>query len=113
MGIKRGKVYWVDLPLNKASHIQGGGRPCVIVSSDTVHKHSGVITVCPLSTKLDDFPFHPKVFVCGKPGQILCDQITTIDKAQLGDYKDTLTLPEISAMETALDLVLGMLDGTL
>lgn len=79
----RGTVWWIDLPMKLHSHVQGGARPCVIVSNHL--DRSGVVTVCPLSTKLDDIKTHPRVFV-KKEGQVLIEQITTVDIASIGDY---------------------------
>lgn len=81
---RRGSVWWVDLPLDTSTHVQGGARPCVIVSN-TNCQHSSVVTVCPMSTRIDKIPTHVKVNV-RKEGQVLCEQITTIDASELGDY---------------------------
>lgn len=110
---RKGKVYWVDLPLDKTSHVQGGMRPCVVVSDDTILPNSDTLVVCPMSTKLDNFSFHPKVYMNSRFGQVLCDQITTVDEAQLGDYTGKLTAPEMSAVNTAVALVLGVGHGTI
>ena len=108
---KRGRIYWVDLPINPDSHIQGGVRPCVIVSSGWGVSNSEVITVCPLTTKLDSFVFHPKCFVRGRAGQILCEQIVTIDVKNVGDYIGTLSIPETAAFNKAMALTLGLDNG--
>jgi mRNA-degrading endonuclease toxin of MazEF toxin-antitoxin module len=98
---KQGKVFWVELPWHEKSHIQGGTRPCVVITPDWI-KHSGVVTVCPLSTKLDEFEFHPRVFVGGKQGQVLCDQVTTIDVQDIGDYVGKLRDEEFVKVKLAL-----------
>lgn len=81
---RRGSVWWVDLPLDTSTHVQGGARPCVIVSN-TNCQHNSVVTVCPMSTRIDKIPTHVKVNV-RKEGQVLCEQITTIDASELRDY---------------------------
>lgn len=95
----RGTVYWVELPLISKSHVQGGVRPCVIVSNheDT----SGVITVCPLSTKLDEFGTHPRVHV-KKDGQVLVEQITTIDVTKIGDYCGTINKHDMNIVDETI-----------
>ena len=95
----RGTVYWVELPLNPKSHVQGGARPCVIVSNhmDT----SGVLTVCPLSTKLDEFGTHPIVHV-KKDGQVLVEQITTIDVDKVGDYCGTINKHDMDIVDATI-----------
>lgn len=103
----RGTVWWVDLPMNPDTHIQGGMRPCVVVSTGYCTTNSGVITVCPLSTKLDAFPFHPKVFAGNKPGQILVEQIVTVDLSQIDSYVGVLSEPDLAAFNKSLSLCFG------
>ena len=95
----RGTVWWIELPLKMYSHVQGGARPCVVVSNPL--EHSGVITVCPLSTKIDDIQTHPKVFV-KKEGQVLIEQITTVDISSIGNYVGTLSDEDMQVVNDAL-----------
>ena len=95
----RGTVWWIELPLKMYSHVQGGARPCVVVSNPL--EHSGVITVCPLSTKIDDIQTHPKVFV-KKEGQVLIEQITTVDISSIGNYVGTLSDEDMHVVNDAL-----------
>lgn len=99
MNYERGTVWWVELPLNLDSHIQGGARPCVIVSNPL--ERSGVVTVCPLSTKIDEIKTHPKVNV-RKEGQVLIEQITTVDISKISNYVGTLSENELADVDTAL-----------
>lgn len=99
--IHRGDVYWVDLKLEIGSHIQGGTRPCVVVSNDAGNAVSPVVTVVPLSTKLDDHPYHPRVYT-RKEGQALCEQITTVNTSDLGDFVCKLDPMYMDAIETCL-----------
>lgn len=101
MNYNRGTVWWVELPLNLHSHVQGGARPCVIVSNPL--DRSGVVTVCPLSTKIDSIKTHPKVRM-KKDGQVLVEQITTIDISSIGNYVGTLDDHDMSVVDNALRL---------
>lgn len=83
--ITRGSIWWINMPIEPNSHVQGGGRPYVVVSNVEDNITSGVVTVCPMSTKLDDFAAHAKVKF-RKDAQVLCDQITTIDISKLTEY---------------------------
>ena len=99
INFNRGTVWWVDLPMNLHSHVQGGARPCVIVSNPL--DRSGVVTVCPLSTKIDDIKTHPKVCV-KKEGQVLIEQITTIDISSIGNYVGELYPIDMNAVDEAI-----------
>ena len=101
INFNRGTVWWIDLPLNLHSHVQGGARPCVIVSNPL--ERSGVVTVCPLSTKIDSIKTHPRVCV-KKEGQVLVEQITTIDISSIGNYVGELNPTDMDAVDEAIKL---------
>lgn len=49
--VRRGDIFYVDLPNNEKS-IQSGKRPCVIVSNNKANVYAPVIHVVPLTTRL-------------------------------------------------------------
>ena len=53
MKIRRGDILYVDLGVQYQGSIQGSMRPVVVVSNNMANKHSTVITVVPLSTKIN------------------------------------------------------------
>ena len=52
MSIRRGDILYADLGVQYQGSLQGGMRPVVVVSNNRANKHSMVITVVPLSTKI-------------------------------------------------------------
>jgi mRNA interferase MazF len=56
-------------------------RPCVILSPDVLNKYS--VTVAPLTSTLKKYPTRIDCNVNGKKGQIVIDQIRSIDKSRL------------------------------
>ena len=58
-------------------------RPCVILSPDVINKYSATVTVAPLTSTLKKYPTRIDCNVNGKKGQILIDQIRSIDKSRL------------------------------
>ena len=58
-------------------------RPCVILSPDVLNKYSATVTVAPLTSTLKKYPTRIDCNVNGKKGQIVIDQIRTIDKTRL------------------------------
>lgn len=52
MKIRRGDILYADLGGQYQGSMQGGMRPVVVVSNNMANKHSSVITVVPLSTKI-------------------------------------------------------------
>lgn len=55
---RRGQVVYVDLGW-KPEGVQGGLRPCVVISNNASnHKYAPQITVCALTSKLKENPVH-------------------------------------------------------
>ncbi|MFN2261780.1 MAG: type II toxin-antitoxin system PemK/MazF family toxin [Psychroflexus sp.] len=53
-GILQGEIWQVYLDPIKGSE-QGGNRPLVVISGNTLNKNLGVVIGCPLSTSIHDF----------------------------------------------------------
>lgn len=106
--LNHGDVYWVDIPFRANTCTECGTRPCVIVSSSDRFTNSPVVMVCPMTTKLDTYPFHPKVDVNRKVGEVLCDHIMTVDVSQLGGYICTLNEVEIGVVDNYMKMALGI-----
>ena len=58
-------------------------RPCLVVSPDEMNRHIGTVIVAPMTTKGRQYPTRVPVVFEGREGQIVLDQITTIDKNRL------------------------------
>ncbi len=82
MVVKRFEVYLVNLDPTVGSEIQKT-RPCVIISPDEMNDHIATVIVAPMTTKGRDYPTRVKCQFEGKDGQIVLDQIRTVDKVRL------------------------------
>ena len=82
MVIKRFDVYLVILDPAVGSEIQKT-RPCLIVSPDEMNRHIGTVIVAPMTTKGRSFPTRVACTFHGKEGQVVLDQIRTVDKSRL------------------------------
>jgi mRNA interferase MazF len=82
MVVKRFEVYLVNLDPTLGSEIQKT-RPCLIISPDEMNNHIATVIVAPMTTKGRDYPTRVKCQFEGKAGQIVLDQIRTIDKSRL------------------------------
>ncbi len=58
-------------------------RPCLIISPDEMNQHIDTVIVAPMTTKSRPYPTRVPVRFKGKSGQIVLDQIRTVDKARL------------------------------
>ena len=58
-------------------------RPCVVISPDEMNRHIDTVIVAPMTTKGRDYPTRVPVAFRRKKGQIVLDQIRTVDKTRL------------------------------
>jgi len=58
-------------------------RPCLIISPDEMNRHIRTVIVAPMTTAGKDYPTRVKCKFKKKKGQIVLDQIRTIDKTRL------------------------------
>jgi mRNA interferase MazF len=80
--MKRFDVYLVALDPTLGSEIKKS-RPCVIVSPDEMNRHIATVIMAPMTTKGRDYPTRIACRFQGKLGQIVLDQIRTVDKQRL------------------------------
>jgi mRNA interferase MazF len=82
MVVKRFDVFLVNLDPTIGSEIQKT-RPCVIISPDEMNRHIATVIVAPMTTKGQIYPTRIACEFQGKDGQIVLDQIRTVDKVRL------------------------------
>ena len=58
-------------------------RPCLIISPDEMNHHIDTVIVAPMTTRGRSYPTRVPVRFKGKSGQIVLDQIRTVDKSRL------------------------------
>lgn len=88
--VKRFEVYLVNLDPTIGSEIQKT-RPCAIVSPDEMNRHIQTVIVAPLTTKGRKYPTRIECKFKGKKGQVVLDQIRTMDKTRLVKKLGALT----------------------
>ena len=82
MVANRFDVYLTNLDLTVGSEIQKT-RPCLVISPDEMNKHIRTVIVAPMTTAGKDYPTRVSCTFKRKKGQIVLDQIRTIDKTRL------------------------------
>jgi mRNA interferase MazF len=80
--IARFEVYLVNLDPTIGSEIKKT-RPAVVVSPDEMNHHLHTVIIAPMTTAKKSYPTRVNLTFQGKPGQIVLDQIRTIDKQRL------------------------------
>jgi mRNA interferase MazF len=80
--VKRFDVYLINLNPTIGSEIRKT-RPCLIISPDEMNHYINTIIVAPMTTKGREYPTRVACKFQGKQGQIVLDQIRTVDKGRL------------------------------
>ena len=79
---KRFEVYLVNLDPVIGHEIRKT-RPCLVISPDEMNAHISTVIVAPMTTRGRDYPTRVNCRFEGKDGQIVLDQIRTVDKVRL------------------------------
>lgn len=79
---KRFDVHLVSLDPTRGSEIKKT-RPCLIISPDEMNRHIRTLIVAPMTTKGRRYPTRVACAFQGKQGQIVLDQIRTVDRSRL------------------------------
>ncbi|OGO40825.1 MAG: transcriptional regulator, partial [Chloroflexi bacterium RBG_16_57_9] len=82
MVARRFDVYLVVLDPTVGSEIQKT-RPCLAVSPDEMNEHIATVMVAPMTTQGRAYPTRVPCQFQGKDGQIVLDQLRTVDKTRL------------------------------
>ena len=82
MVVKRFEVYLVNLDPTVGSEIKKT-RPCLIISPDEMNRHIATVIIAPMTTKGRNYPTRVSCKFQGKNGQVVLDQLRTVDKRRL------------------------------
>lgn len=111
--IRRGDIYYADLPFGLGSE-QGGSRPMLIIQNDTGNKHSGTVVTALITSKAlqkKKLPTHCPIKAqqgLGRDSLVLLEQIRVIDKRRLSAYLGTLGSEDMRKINKALAVSVGL-----
>ncbi len=74
----RGDIIWIDFNPTRG-HEQSSRRPALVISPKVYNAKVGLALVCPITSKIKDYPFEVRFSLNGTEGAILVDQIKSID----------------------------------
>ncbi len=77
-------------------------RPCVVISPDEMNLSLSTVIIAPMTTKGRDYPTRVACGFEGKQGQIVLDQIRTVDKKRLVKHLSEIQPNEQSAVLAVL-----------
>jgi mRNA interferase MazF len=82
MVVQRFDVYLVNLDPTVGSEIKKT-CPCLVISPDEMNRWIRTVIVAPMTTKGRPYPTRVLCEFQGKEGQVVLDQIRTVDKSRL------------------------------
>jgi mRNA interferase MazF len=82
MEVKRFEVYLVNLDPTVGHEIKKS-RPCLVISPDEMNRYISTVIIAPMTTKGRNYPTRVPCTFQGKEGQVVIDQIRTVDKVRL------------------------------
>lgn len=80
--VRRFEVYLVRLDPTEGREIRKT-RPCLIISPDEMNRHIDTVIVAPMTTKSRPYPTRVAVRFRRMTGQIVLDQLRTVDRTRL------------------------------
>lgn len=80
--VARFEVYLVNLDPTVGKEIRKT-RPCLVVSPDEMNRYIATVIVAPMTTGSKLYPTRVACEFDGKAGQIVLDQLRTVDKKRL------------------------------
>jgi mRNA interferase MazF len=103
--LERGDIVWIDFSPTKG-HEQSGLRPAVVISTTKYNSFSGLVLVCPMTSKRKNYFFEVAVKGPKERSFVLADQIRSFDikeriKKTTGKVS-TLEINEILARASVL-----------
>jgi len=90
MVVNRFDVYLVNLDPTLGSEIQKT-RPCLVISPDEMNHNIRTVIIAPMTSAQKGYPTRVSCNFRKKQGQIVLDQVRTIDKARLIKKLGTIT----------------------
>ena len=88
----RGDVFLVALDPTRGSEIRKT-RPCVVVSPNELNRHLRTVIVTPLTTGGSKYPFRVPCRFARKRGEVVIDQLRTVDGERLVRHLGHLSRP--------------------
>jgi mRNA interferase MazF len=80
--VQRFEVYLVSLDPTVGSEIQKS-RPCLVISPNEMNRHINTVIVAPMTTQGRAYPTRVPCTFQGRQGQVVLDQLRTVDKSRL------------------------------
>jgi mRNA interferase MazF len=93
--------YWTDLNPTIGAEMQKV-RPCVVVSPKELNQYLATVIIIPITSSIHGYPYRVACHIDGRSGEIVTDQIRTVDKRRLKKKIATLSTDERIKLQDVL-----------
>lgn len=77
-------------------------RPCVVVSPKELNQYLATVIIIPITSSIHGYPYRVACQIDGREGEIVTDQIRTVDKSRLKRRITTLSTDEQAELQNVL-----------
>jgi mRNA interferase MazF len=105
--IRRGDIYFADLPEETVGSVQAGRRPVLITQNDRINERAPTVLVATVTSVIKrlDLRTHvllPKIKGLPRRSMVMTEQRYTLDKSNLKDYRCTLPDETMKEVDRAI-----------
>jgi mRNA interferase MazF len=101
MEINQYEIILVNLDPTVGSEIKKT-RPCAVISPNEMNRHLNTVVIAPLTTSSKNYPTRVEIKYDNKLGQVVLDQVRTIDKQRIIKILGKLSRPEVKEVKAIL-----------
>ena len=103
----RGDIVWVDFNPQRG-HEQTGRRPALTVSPQVYNKKAGLALMCPITSRIKNYPFEVVIRQKKIQGAVLTDQIQSLDwKERNTRFIETMDIALLANVQHKLLLLIA------